>query len=63
MKYAVMFEPFDFEGLKYVHETDDDGGGWSIDNKVKSFNTKEEAEKETKKWNTAVVVEYEGENK
>ena len=61
MKYAVMFEPFELEGFEYIHETND-GGGWSIDNKIKSFNTKEEAEKETKKWNTAIVVKYEGNN-
>ena len=58
MKYAVMFEPFPLEGQQYVRETSD-GGSWAEEDSVKTFNTKEEAEKEAKKWNTGVVVNME----
>ena len=58
MNYAVMFEPFEFEGLQYVRKPDD-SGGWNIYSKIKSFNTKEEAKKEAKKWNTGIVVNME----
>ena len=60
MKYAVMFEPFEFEGHQYVRETSD-GGSWAEEDSVKTFNTKEEAEMEAKKWNTGLVVNM-GEN-
>jgi hypothetical protein len=58
MKYAVMFEPFEFEGHQYVREAID-GGSWSDRDSPKTFNTKEEAEKEAKKWNTGLVVNME----
>ena len=58
MKYAVMFEPFEFEGQQYVCEATD-GGSWADGDSVKIFNTKEEAEKEAKNWNTGVVVNME----
>ena len=52
-----MIEPFD-EGLEYVCETDTNS--WpTVGGKPKVFNTKEEAENEAKKWNTAVVVKCE----
>mgnify|MGYP006180614279 CR=1 FL=1 len=40
MKYAVMFEPFEFEGHQYVREAID-GGSWSDRDSPKTFNTKE----------------------
>ena len=61
MKYAVMFEPFEFEGYEYVCKTDE--SSWPPNGNPTIFNTKEEAEIEASKWNTGVVVEHKGETK
>ena len=58
MNYAVMIEPFEFEGYEYVRNTNS-VGGWDMYSEIKSFNTKEEAKKEAKKWNTGIVVNME----
>jgi len=54
MKYAVMFSPFEFDGYEYVRE----GDTWTNATKVHTYDTKEEAEEASKKWNTGIVVEY-----
>mgnify|MGYP004230788971 CR=1 FL=1 len=59
MKYRVMIEPFD-EGFEYVCETNENGS-WKTNNNPKTYNTKEDAEEAAKKWNTGIVVKYEGE--
>ena len=59
-KYAVMFEPFEEDGLEYVKEGC--GAMWDDKSPIKTFDTKEQAEVEMKKWNTGVVVEYGYEN-
>ena len=61
MKYAVMFEPFEFEGYEYVCKTDE--GSWPPNGNPTIFNTKIEAETEAKKWNTGVVVNMEEKTK
>mgnify|MGYP003109569321 FL=1 len=55
-KYAVMFEPFETEGLEYVKEGC--GAMWDDKSPIKTFDTKEQAKVEMKKWNTGIVVEY-----
>ena len=55
-KYAVMFEPFETEGLEHVKEGC--GAMWDDKSPIKIFDTKEQAEVEMKKWNTGIVVEY-----
>tara|TARA_R100001591_G_scaffold77230_1_gene84783 strand:- start:111 stop:284 length:174 start_codon:yes stop_codon:yes gene_type:complete len=57
MKYAVVFEPFEVEGLEYVKQGC--GAMWTEDSPIKVFDTKEQAEQEAAKWNTGKVVEYE----
>ena len=47
MNYAVMIEPFEFEGYQYVRNTNS-VGGWDMYSEIKSFNTKEEAKKKLK---------------
>tara|TARA_B100001564_G_C20065532_1_gene413909 strand:+ start:91 stop:345 length:255 start_codon:yes stop_codon:yes gene_type:complete len=56
--YAVVIEPFPMEGVEYVYEKN----SYPVQNPppVKTFHTKEDAEKEASKWNTGVVVEYSG---
>ena len=48
--YAVMFEPFETEGLEYVKEGC--GSMWTDKSPIKTFDTKEQAEEELKKCNT-----------
>ena len=55
-KYAVMFEPFEGDGLEYVKEGC--GAMWTDKSPIKPFDTKEQAEVEIKKWNTGIIVEY-----
>ena len=54
--YAVVFEPFEVDGLEYVKE-----GGlvWTDNSPIKTFNTMEEAQIEASKWNTGQVIIYE----
>ena len=59
-KYAVMFEPFETEGLEYVKEGC--GAMWDDKSPIKTFDTKEQAELEMNKWNTGIIVEYGYEN-
>ena len=56
IQYAVVFEPFEEEGLTYVKQ----GGGamWTEDSPVKVCDTQEDAQKEADKWNTGQVVQY-----
>ena len=56
VQYAVVFEPFETEGLEYVKQ----GCGAMRDDKspVKLLDTPEEAQKEADKWNTGQVVQY-----
>ena len=51
-----MFEPFEEDGLEYVKEGC--GAMWTDDSPIKTFDTKEQAEVEMKKWNTGIIVEY-----
>ena len=55
-KYAVMFKLFEEEDMEYVKEGC--GAMWDDKSPIKTFDTKEQAEVEMKKWNTGVVVEY-----
>tara|TARA_R100000008_G_scaffold81679_1_gene65186 strand:- start:280 stop:498 length:219 start_codon:yes stop_codon:yes gene_type:complete len=55
--YAVVFEPFEVDGLEYVKEGC--GSMWTVDSPVKTFATKELAQAEADKWNTGQVVEWE----
>ncbi len=50
--YAVIIEPFD-DGTEYVKE----GSMWTV-KRHKTFDTKEAAEEEAKRWNTGKVVEW-----
>jgi len=52
--YAVVFEPFEVDGLEYVKEGDN---GWTVDSPVKVFSTKALAQIEADRWNTGQVVE------
>ena len=56
MQYAVMFEPFETDGLEYVKQGC--GAMWDDNSPVKVFDTREEAQKEADKWNTGQVVQY-----
>ena len=56
IQYAVMFEPFETDGLEYVKQGC--GAMWDDKSPVKVFDTKEEAQKEADKWNTGQVVQY-----
>ena len=56
VRYAVVFEPFETEGLEYVKQGC--GAMWTEDRPVKVFNTQEDAQKEADKWNTGQVVQY-----
>ena len=52
--YAVVFEPFEVDGLEYVKEGDN---SWAADSPIKTFATMEQAQIEASKWNTGEVVE------
>ena len=54
--YAVMFEPFEVDGLEYVKEGD---RSWTEQSPIKVFDTMEKAQIEANKWNTGQVVLYE----
>tara|TARA_X000001382_G_scaffold109907_1_gene86236 strand:- start:146 stop:352 length:207 start_codon:yes stop_codon:yes gene_type:complete len=54
--YAVMFEPFEVDGLEYVKQGC--GSMWTVDSPIKTFNTMEQAQIEANKWNTGQVVLY-----
>ena len=54
--YAVMFEPFEVDGLEYVKEG---GRSWTEQSPIKVFDTMEKAQIEANKWNTGQVVLYE----
>jgi hypothetical protein len=56
VQYAVVFEPFEEEGLTYVRQGC--GSMWTEDSPVKVFDTQEYAQKEADKWNTGQVVQY-----
>jgi hypothetical protein len=56
IKYAVMFEPFETDGLEYVKQGC--GAMWDDKSPIKLFDTQEEAQKEADKWNTGQVVQY-----
>ena len=56
IQYAVVFEPFETEGLEYVKQGC--GAMWDDKSPVKVFDTQEEAQKEADKWNTGQVVQY-----
>ena len=56
VQYAVVFEPFETEGLEYVKQGC--GAMWTEDSPVKVFDTQEDAQKEADKWNTGQVVQY-----
>ena len=56
IQYAVVFEPFETEGLEYVKQGC--GATWDDKSPIKLFDTHEEAQKEADKWNTGQVVQY-----
>ena len=56
IQYAVVFEPFETEGLEYVKQGC--GAMWDDKSPIKLFGTHEEAQKEADKWNTGQVVQY-----
>ena len=56
VQYAVVFEPFETEGLEYVKQGC--GAMWDDKSPIKVFDTFEEAQKEADKWNTGQVVQY-----
>ena len=60
VKYAVMFKLFEEEDMEYVRQGC--GAMWTDDSPIKTFDTKEQAELEMKKWNTGIVMEYGYEN-
>ena len=56
IQYAVVFEPFETEGLEYVKQGC--GAMWDDKSPIKLFDPHEEAQKEADKWNTGQVVQY-----
>jgi len=56
VQYAVVFEPFEEEGLEYVKQGC--GAMWTEKSPIKLFDTQEDAQKEADKWNTGQVVQY-----
>ena len=56
VKYAVMFKLFEEEDMEYVRQGC--GSMWTDKSPIKTFDTKEQAEVEMKKWNTGIIVEY-----
>ena len=53
MKYAVLIEAFAGE-WDYVRVE----SNWNYATPIKVFDSKEDAEREAKKWNTGEVVQY-----
>tara|TARA_B100001059_G_C17771733_1_gene548859 strand:- start:909 stop:1100 length:192 start_codon:yes stop_codon:yes gene_type:complete len=58
VKYAVWLE-IDKGEFDYVRTTNEGSNSWTETSPIKIFNTKEEAQQESNKWNTGKVVEYE----
>jgi hypothetical protein len=58
VKYAVWLE-IDKGEWDYVRTLNEGNNSWSETSPIKTFNTKEEAQQESNKWNTGKVVEYE----
>tara|TARA_B100000214_G_C23969928_1_gene629571 strand:- start:2558 stop:2782 length:225 start_codon:yes stop_codon:yes gene_type:complete len=56
IQYAVVFEPFETDGLEYVKQGC--GAMWDDKSPIKLFDTHEDAQKEADKWNTGQVVQY-----
>ena len=56
IQYAVVFEPFETEGLEYVKQGC--GAMWDDKRPIKLCDTQEDAQKEADKWNTGQVVQY-----
>ena len=56
IQYAVVFDPFEEEGLTYVKQGC--GAMWDDKSPIKLFDTQEDAQKEADKWNTGQVVQY-----
>ena len=56
VQYAVVFEPFETDGLEYVKQGC--GAMWDDKSPIKLFDTQEDAQKEADKWNTGQVVQY-----
>ena len=56
VQYAVVFEPFEEEGLEYVKKGC--GAMWDDKSPIKLFDTHEDAQIEADKWNTGQVVQY-----
>jgi len=56
IQYAVVFEPFETDGLEYVKQGC--GAMWDDKSPIKLFDTQEDAQKEADKWNTGQVVQY-----
>ena len=52
MKYVVTIEPFD-DGIDYIRDVPDNS--WTMNSKIKVFDTKEEAELEASRWKTGRV--------
>ena len=60
IQYAVVFEPFEEEGLTYVRKgCASMWDVWTEQSPVKVFDTREDAQREADKWNTGQVVQYE----
>jgi len=57
-QWAIMIEPFIDEGYEYVRE----GNPWTANSPIKLFTSREEAEKEKRKWNTAIVTVWKEED-
>ena len=56
IQYAVVFEPFETEGLEYVKQGC--GAMWTEKSPIKLIDTHEDAQKEADKCNTGQVVQY-----
>ena len=58
MMYAIWIN-IDHHEWDYVRESQtEDMQGWSCNDPIVTFTTKEEADKEASRWNTGEVVEY-----
>ena len=58
MMYAVWIN-IDTSEWDYVRESQtEDMQGWSCNDPIKTFTSKEDADKEASRWNTGEVVEY-----
>ena len=58
MMYAIWINIDQYE-WDYVRESQREGiQGWSCNDPIKTFTSKEDADKEASRWNTGEVVEY-----